>query len=139
MLELRASEGDSLLGVAYDILQFLKSPQTVLFNGRMGAGKTTLISAICHVLGFSDDVTSPTFAIINQYGEGDKVAYHFDFYRIEDVSELYDLGVEDYFDAPVWNFVEWPQRGEQVLPEHYALVDIEVSESGERIYRISQH
>lgn len=136
-LTLHSKENENLEGVAREILKYLGSPHTVLFNGPMGAGKTTLISALCRELGLPDDVASPTFAIINQYGEGNEVVYHFDFYRIEDVAELYDLGVEDYFEAPVWNFVEWPERGAQVLPQHYSQIDIEVSAAGERTYRLS--
>ncbi len=89
------------------------------FYGKMGVGKTTFIKALCEILNVVDVVTSPSFAIINEYNtkNGDPV-YHFDFYRIEKISDAYQLGCEEYFFQENYCFIEWPERIESILPEH---------------------
>lgn len=95
------------------------------FYGHMGAGKTTFVKAICEALGVEDVITSPTFAIVNEYtsGEGDPI-YHFDFYRIKKLEEFYDMGGEDYFYSGNLCFIEWPELIEEVLPEEAVKVTI---------------
>jgi tRNA threonylcarbamoyladenosine biosynthesis protein TsaE len=99
----------------------------------MGAGKTTFIKAVCEELGVADTVTSPTFAIVNEYeAAGGRPIYHFDFYRIKKVSEAYDMGCEEYFYSGHPCFIEWPELIEEVLPEETVNVTIEALSNGER-------
>ena len=103
------------------------------FYGEMGAGKTTFIKAICEELGVEDVITSPTFAIVNEYGlpDGDCI-YHFDFYRIKKLEEVYDMGFEDYFYSGALCFIEWPELIEEVLPEDAVKVNITENADGSR-------
>ena len=102
------------------------------FFGKMGVGKTTLIKELCAQLGVEDNVCSPTFAIVNEYStaEGDPV-YHFDFYRLKNLGEAYDLGYEEYFYSGFYCFTEWTENIESILPDHYLRIDI-VEESQRR-------
>ena len=103
------------------------------FYGKMGAGKTTFVKAICEELGVEDVITSPTFALVNEYtaGNGDSI-YHFDFYRIKKIEEVYDMGYEDYFYSGNLCFLEWPELIEDLLPEDCTKVTITVEEDGSR-------
>lgn len=106
----------------------------VLFEGEMGAGKTTFIKAICREMGVSDSVSSPTFSIVNEYESRDgKRIYHFDFYRIKDESEALDIGFYEYLDSGNLCLIEWPSKIENLLPEHCMLVEINSGEAEERI------
>ena len=110
------------------------------FTGSMGAGKTTFISAICKSLGVEeDDISSPTFAIVNEYRSDTtgQLIYHFDCYRIEDDEEALDMGVEDYFESGSLCFIEWPDRIERFLPDDTVEVSIEETESGARKVTVS--
>ena len=102
------------------------------FYGSMGAGKTTFVKAVCEELGVEDVITSPTFAIINEYGGRDGVIYHFDFYRIKKLEEVYDMGYEDYFYSGALCFIEWPELIEDLLPEDAVKVSIIEKEDGSR-------
>ena len=103
------------------------------FYGKMGAGKTTFIKAVCEELGVADTVTSPTFAIVNEYeAAGGRPIYHFDFYRIKKVSEAYDMGCEEYFYSGHPCFIEWPELIEEVLPEDAVRVSIQEKEDDSR-------
>ncbi len=105
------------------------------FYGKMGAGKTTFIKAVCEELGVSDVITSPTFAIVNEY-ESDTQAltiYHFDFYRIKKLEEVYDMGYEDYFYGGGLCLIEWPELIEELLPEDAVRVTIAEQEDGSRV------
>jgi tRNA threonylcarbamoyladenosine biosynthesis protein TsaE len=103
------------------------------FYGKMGAGKTTFIQAICRQLGSTDNITSPTFALINEYKTPDNESlFHFDFYRIKDLEEAFDLGYEDYFYSGNYCFIEWPENVEPLLPQNVVEVKIEVSEDESR-------
>lgn len=120
--------------VADAVVDALDGRTVVAFCGAMGAGKTTLISAIMERLGSRDTVTSPTFALVNQYYTGDRQSvYHFDFYRINSVAEAFDLGYEEYFYSGDLCLVEWPEKIEELLPEDAMIVRIEVTgENGRR-------
>ena len=102
------------------------------FYGSMGAGKTTFIKAVCEELGVEDVITSPTFAIINEYTGQDGTIFHFDFYRIKKLEEVYDMGYEDYFYSGALCFIEWPELIEEVLPEDAVRVSIQEKEDGSR-------
>ena len=103
----------------------------------MGAGKTTLVRAVAEALGADDQVTSPTFALVNQYrsAAGDRI-YHFDFYRIDTPAEAYDLGYEEYFYSGDLCLVEWPEKIEELLPDDVMTVRIEVDGETSRTFRI---
>lgn len=110
------------------------------FNGEMGAGKTTFINALCRRLGVEEDVTnSPSFAIINEYRSDTtaELIYHFDLYRLEDIEEALDLGVEDYFDSGALCLLEWPERIADILPDDTVKVDIKVNPDNSRTLTIN--
>ena len=116
---LKIGSTDDLPKAAAAILESLDGRSVVAFRGEMGAGKTTLIRAICDALGVTDTVTSPTFAIVNEYrGEGIPPVYHFDFYRIDRIEEAFDFGYEEYFYSGNRCFIEWPEMVEPLLPEN---------------------
>ncbi len=119
---------------ASEFLKELGDRKIVAFYGSMGAGKTTFIKAICDVLGVTDTVNSPTFAIVNEYlaANGERV-YHFDFYRIKKIEEAYDFGYEDYFYSGDLCLIEWPELIEELLPEDTVRVKIEEVDEGERL------
>ena len=102
--------------------------------GKMGAGKTTFIKALCQELGVEDVVTSPTFAVSNEYRSdiAGELIYHFDFYRIKKLEEVYDMGYEDYFYSGALCFIEWPELVEELLPGNTIKVTIEELEDGSR-------
>ena len=102
------------------------------FYGKMGAGKTTFIKAVCEELGVDDVITSPTFAIVNEYTAPSGPVYHFDFYRIKKLEEVYDMGFEDYFYSGALCLIEWPELIEEVLPEDAVKVTIQEKEDGSR-------
>ncbi len=108
--------------VAEEVLAFAKA-KTLLFKGQMGAGKTTLIKAMCHQLGVTDEVSSPTFSLVNEYS-GKADVLHFDLYRVESTEELYDIGFEDYLDRAGFKFIEWPEHATEFLDE-YQTISIE--------------
>jgi tRNA threonylcarbamoyladenosine biosynthesis protein TsaE len=108
------------------------------FYGKMGSGKTTFIKALCEELGVEDVVTSPTFAIVNEYRSATtaELIYHFDFYRIKKLEEVYDMGYEDYFYSGSLCLIEWPELIEELLPEDAVKVFIEEQPDGKREVRI---
>lgn len=105
------------------------------FYGKMGAGKTTFIKAVCEELGVADVINSPTFAIVNEYRSDTtgELIYHFDFYRIKRLEEVYDMGYEDYFYSGALCFIEWPELIEDLLPGDAVKVSIEEQENGNRM------
>lgn len=120
------NEGE-LNGLARQLLSKYPQSRIFAFFGELGAGKTTFIKAICASLGIQDDVTSPTFSIVNEYIKNDgRRLYHFDFYRLKSAEEAYDLGYEDYFFSGFYCFIEWPERIEELLPPNVVRVMFEV-------------
>ena len=127
-----------LYDAAGEILDSLEGRTIVALRGEMGAGKTTLIREICDRLGVADTVTSPTFAIINEYKDrGHRPVYHFDFYRINRIEEAFDFGYEEYFYSGNLCLVEWPEKIEQLMPaESVMTVLIDVTGDDSRVLRI---
>lgn len=107
------------------------------FYGKMGAGKTTFVKAVCECLGVDDVITSPTFAIVNEYTSATtgEAIYHFDFYRIKKLEEVYDMGYEDYFYSGSLCFLEWPELIDDLLPEDATKVTIEETVDGSRVVK----
>lgn len=104
------------------------------FYGSMGAGKTTFIKAVCEELGVTETVASPTFAIVNEYRDGSgRSIYHFDFYRINKLEEVFDFGYEDYFYSGNLCFIEWPELVEPILPEGSVRIAIRIGDGGTRV------
>ena len=132
---IRIDSLDELDSVAEAVLEALDGRTVVAFDAPMGAGKTTLISRIASQLGAEDDVTSPTFAIVNQY-EGERTIYHFDMYRIERVEEALDFGCEEYLTSGELCLVEWPEKIEALLPDDTMVVKIEILGQEERRFII---
>ncbi len=107
--------------------------QALLFYGEMGVGKTTLIKVIVQLLGSSDQVSSPTFSLVNEYHYPHGKIFHFDLYRIKQEEEVADIGFEDYFyEAKDWQFIEWPEMIPNLLPEEHTAVHVELLASGKR-------
>lgn len=105
----------------------------LLFYGDMGVGKTTLIKELCKVLGVEDIASSPTFSLVNEYKTNtNETVFHFDFYRIEDEEEAYDMGIEDYFYSNNWCLVEWPENIKNLLPLDTVSISINLLENGQR-------
>jgi len=122
--------------VASGLLEIGKNTPIWLFQGHMGAGKTTLIKSLCENLGVASLVNSPTFALVNEYiTTNKKVVYHFDFYRLKDEIEALDIGIEEYFDSGNFCFVEWPEKIASLWPLHYLLLDLQADENGERVLK----
>lgn len=123
--------------VADAVVERLGERRVVAFRAPMGAGKTTLIAEIVAALGSGDVVTSPTFALVNEYDTGEGgVAYHFDFYRIERVDEAFDMGYEEYFYSGDLCLVEWPEKIEELLPDDVMTVTITIDGDSARTFEI---
>ena len=136
---MRRIEIDSLSDlerVADEVIDSLDGRTVVLLRGGMGAGKTTLVSRIAARLGAEDTVTSPTFALVNQYEGTECRIYHFDFYRIDRIEEVFDLGYEEYFYSGDLCLVEWPEKIEPLIPDDAMVVRIMAGEGEERIFEI---
>jgi tRNA threonylcarbamoyladenosine biosynthesis protein TsaE len=130
MISLKIKTIDELDGVAKKILGTHPGDKIFTFRGSMGAGKTTLIKAICKQLGVVDNTSSPTFSIINEYktDKGQKI-YHFDLYRIKNTEEVYDIGYEDYLYSGSYCFIEWPEKIPELIPDTAVAVSITVNGS----------
>ena len=126
---------DAIDVAAQQFIDALGDNTVFAFYGSMGAGKTTFIRAVCEALGVEDAVTSPTFAIVNEYRSSTtaELIYHFDFYRIKRLSEAYDIGFEDYLESGCLCFIEWPELVEDLLPDDTVRVRIEEQADGSRL------
>ncbi len=133
-MQIKINDLDSLQAAAREFIDQMGDNTVFAFYGGMGAGKTTFIKAVCKELGVSETVASPTFAIINEYNGGDgEPIYHFDFYRIHKLEEVFDFGYEDYFYSGHTCFIEWPELIEQILPESTVRLSIREIDNGSRI------
>ncbi|MCF6360321.1 MAG: tRNA (adenosine(37)-N6)-threonylcarbamoyltransferase complex ATPase subunit type 1 TsaE [Cyclobacteriaceae bacterium] len=138
-LELSCEKEEDLLQVAKALLVFAGKIKIWLFVGDLGAGKTTLIKQLCYSLGVADEVSSPTFSIINEYLANGNQVYHFDFYRLKNKEEAVDIGVMEYFDSNHYCFIEWPQQVEQLLPDELLLISITAQENGKRDIKVTRY
>ena len=136
MRTIHITSQDELPDVARAVIRSLGRRTVVAFRGGMGAGKTTLIREIFAALGSADTVTSPTFAIVNQYKAGKDRIHHFDFYRIDHQRQAYDFGYEEYFYSGDLCLVEWPEKIEQLLPENTMNVRITADSDTARTFEI---
>ncbi|WP_316802350.1 tRNA (adenosine(37)-N6)-threonylcarbamoyltransferase complex ATPase subunit type 1 TsaE [Pedobacter nototheniae] len=126
-----------LPGVAHQLLDFAGNQKIFIFEGDMGAGKTTFIKVFCEALGIKDVVSSPTYSIVNEYEGVNGPVYHFDFYRIKDIREAYDLGYEEYFYGNGTCLIEWPERVEELLPDHFIKIEIAIIDESQRTITFS--
>ena len=133
-MEIKIQSLDQIHDAAREFIAAMGDNTVFDFYGKMVAGKTTFVKALCHELGVEDVVTSPTFAVINEYRSeiAGELIYHFDFYRIKKLEEVYDMGYEDYFYSGALCFIEWPELIEELLPGNTVCVTIEEQEDGSR-------
>ena len=127
-----------LPAAAKQLLKYSENKKIFAFYGSMGAGKTTIIKAVCEYLGAIDIATSPTFTLVNEYrtASGESL-FHIDFYRIKKQEEVYDFGIEEYLSGNSYCFMEWPELIEELLPPETVVVRISVDDRGQRILSIS--
>ena len=137
-MEIRIENIEKIREAAREFVANIGDSTVFAFYGKMGAGKNTFIKAVCEELGVEDVITSPTFAIDNEYRSdaSGELIYHFDFYRVKKIEEVYDMGFEDYFYSGALCFIEWPELCEEVLPEDTVKVTIEESSDGTRVVTI---
>jgi len=128
---------DSIHETAQEFIAEIGENKVFAFNGKMGAGKTTFVKAICEVLGVKEIINSPTFSIVNEYEAADgKIIYHFDCYRINNFQEAQDFGAEEYLYSGNLCFIEWSENIAALLPDSMVNVNIEEVENGKRIVTI---
>ena len=141
MLEIKIQSLDQIHEAAHQFIEAMGDNTVFALYGKMGAGKTTFIKAVCEELGVSDVITSPTFAIVNEYRSdtAGELIYHFDFYRIKKLDEVYDMGYEDYFYSGALCFIEWPELIEELLPGNAVNVYIKEKEDGTRTVRFDEN
>ena len=134
-MEIKITSLDNIHDAAKQFIAAMGDNTVFAFYGKMGAGKTTFIKAVCEELGVTDVINSPTFAIINEYRSetAGELIYHFDFYRINKVEEAFDFGYEDYFYSGALCFIEWPELIEELLPMDAVKVTIEEQAAGSRV------
>ena len=136
-MEIRIDNIGNIRQAARQFIDHMGTGKVFAFYGKMGAGKTTFIKAVCEELGVEDVITSPTFAIVNEYTSsttGESI-FHFDFYRIKKIDEVFDMGYEDYFYGGSLCFLEWPEQIEELLPEDVTKVTISEEPDGTRLVK----
>lgn len=136
-MEIKITSLNDIDNAAKAFVKAMDQNTVYAFYGKMGAGKTTFIKAVCEALGVTEVVNSPTFSIVNEYRSETtgELIYHFDFYRIKKLDEVYDMGYEDYFYSGALCFIEWPELIEELLPGDAVKVEIAEQEDGSRIVK----
>lgn len=138
MFSITVTSINALDEAAAELIKHFPDQRVFAFYGKMGVGKTTFIRSLCKTLGTTDYVTSPSFAIINEYkSDSGQPIYHFDFYRIKDLEEAFDLGYEDYFYSGNYCLIEWPEKIEPLLPENIVTVKLEADDNEHRKMTVS--
>ena len=139
-MEIKIQSLDQIHEAAKEFIAAMGENTVFALYGKMGAGKTKFVKAVCEELGVTDVITSPTFAIVNEYRSEDtaELIYHFDFYRINKLEEVYDMGYEDYFYSGALCFIEWPELVEELLPGNTIKVSIEEQKDGTRTVTLNQ-
>ena len=134
-MEIKIEKLDNIREAAKQFIANIGDSTVFAFYGNMGAGKTTFVKAVCEELGVDDVITSPTFSIVNEYRseQTGELIYHFDFYRVKKIEEVYDMGFEDYFYSGALCLIEWPELAEEVLPDDTVIVHIDEQEDGTRL------
>lgn len=123
---------DDINAIARKVLE-ANPEKVILFNGHMGAGKTTFINALAKVMGVNDTTGSPTFSLVNEYRTTDnQVIYHFDVYRLKSESEAYDMGMDEYLYSGHWCFIEWAEKIPNLVPESHSVITIKTLANGNR-------
>ena len=141
MTQINITSLDNIEAAAKEFVNLMGDDTIFAFYGDMGAGKTTFINALCRVLGVEEDTTnSPSFSIVNEYRSDTtaELIYHFDLYRIENLEEAFDIGIEDYFDSGALCLLEWPERIEDILPYDTVKVEIKINDDDTRQLLISR-
>ena len=137
-MEIIIKDIESISEAAREFIAQMGDNKIFAFYGSMGAGKTTFVKALCEAMGVTDTVNSPTFAIVNEYDTpSGRPIYHFDFYRIKRLAEVYDMGYEDYFYGRGLCLIEWPELIEELLPEEHIRVDITEGDDGARTIKVT--
>ena len=133
-MKIKIEKLDDIREAAKQFIANIGDSTVFAFYGNMGAGKTTFVKAVCEELGVDDVITSPTFSIVNEYRseQTGELIYHFDFYRVKKIEEVYDMGFEDYFYSGALCFIEWPELCEEVLPDDTVKVSIKEDPDGSR-------
>ena len=131
-MNIRVNNESELSVAVSELLKFAENEKVFLFEGDMGAGKTTLIKSICSKLGMKEMASSPTYSIVNEYEYPDGKIYHFDFFRIKTQNEAFDIGFEEYLASGEYCFIEWPQNILDLWPQHYVKIVISEGENGLR-------
>lgn len=138
MKQIKINSISDLEKAAVEFLSLMGSNKIFAFHGEMGAGKTTFIKAICMAMGVSENITSPTFSLVNEYRiPSGSFIYHFDCYRLKNIAEAYDIGTEEYFYSGNYCFIEWPEKIEELLPETTVAVTITVTDNNHRIVTLN--
>lgn len=135
-MNIQISSLEHIREAAREFISQIGDRRVFAFYGKMGAGKTTFVKAICEELGVEDVITSPTFAIVNEYSSPVGPLYHFDFYRIKRIEEVYDMGYEEYFYSGALCFIEWPELIEDILPDDAVRVNIIEEPDGSRLVEV---
>lgn len=125
------------INLAIDFILKNITSKTLLFNGAMGSGKTTIIKSLVNRLGSTDNVSSPTFSIVNEYKLKESTVYHFDFYRIENETEALDIGIEDYISKNNWCFLEWSEKIPNLIPINVNYINFKVLEDNTRTIELN--
>lgn len=129
VLEIRVPDQNELPGLAEPILRLYDNPKIILLYAPMGAGKTTLIKEFCRSLGSTDNFSSPTYSIVNEYQYPNGKIFHFDLYRLKNMEELMDLGIEEYLNSGHYCIFEWPEMVEEFVKSTFKRIEIEVNEN----------